>query len=74
LRESGIDVGSLIVNRVLPEGLEGDFYMARRRQEAIYRHEIDERFAALDRIVVAQLESDVYGIDRLERVSAQIFG
>jgi arsenite-transporting ATPase len=74
LAESGIDVGSLIVNRVLPDGLEGEFYAARRRQEAVYRREIDERFAALDRIVIAQLESDVYGVARLERISAQIFG
>lgn len=74
LGESGIDVGSLIVNRVLPDGLEGEFYAARRRQEAVYRREIDERFAALDRIVIAQLESDVYGVARLERISAQIFG
>jgi arsenite/tail-anchored protein-transporting ATPase len=74
LRAAGIDVGSVIVNRVLPEGLEGDFYEARRRQEAIYRREIDERFAPMDRIVVAQLESDVYGVARLERISAQIFG
>jgi len=74
LGESGIDVGSLIVNRVLPDGLEGEFYAARRRQEAVYRREIDERFAALDRIVIAQLESDVYGVARLERISAQFFG
>ena len=74
LGESGIEVGSLIVNRVLPEGLEGEFYVARRRQEAVYRREIDERFASLDRIVIAQLESDVYGVARLERISAQIFG
>ena len=74
LGESGIDVSSLIVNRVLPDGLEGEFYAARRRQEAVYRREIDERFATLDRIVIAQLESDVYGVARLERISAQIFG
>ena len=74
LVESGIEVGTLIVNRALPDGLEGEFYAARRRQEAVYRREIDERFAALDRIVVAQLESDVYGVARLERISAQIFG
>jgi arsenite-transporting ATPase len=74
LGECGIEVASLIVNRVLPDGLEGEFYVARRRQEAVYRREIDERFAALDRIVIAQLESDVYGVARLERISAQIFG
>jgi arsenite-transporting ATPase len=74
LAESGIEVGTLIVNRVLPEGLEGGFYASRRRQEAVYRREIDQRFSALDRIVIAQLESDVYGVARLERISAQIFG
>ena len=47
---------------------------AEKSGEAVYRREIDERFAALDRIVIAQLESDVYGVARLERISAQIFG
>jgi arsenite-transporting ATPase len=74
LSDAGIAVGGVVVNRVLPDGLEGEFYASRRRQEAVYRAEIDTRFAALDRIVIAQLESDVYGISRLERISAQIFG
>jgi arsenite-transporting ATPase len=74
LSDAGIAIGAVVVNRVLPDGLEGEFYASRRRQEAVYRTEIDTRFAALDRIVIAQLESDVYGVSRLERISAQIFG
>jgi arsenite-transporting ATPase len=74
LRAAGIDIGGVIVNRVLPDGLEGEFYAARRRQETIYRREIDQRFAAMDRLVIRQLESDVYGIGSLERISVQMFG
>jgi arsenite/tail-anchored protein-transporting ATPase len=74
LAEAGIEIGAIVVNRVLPEGLGGEFYAARRRQEEIYRREIDHRFKAMDRIVIAQLESDVYGLNRLERISAQILG
>jgi arsenite-transporting ATPase len=74
LTEAGIEIGAIVVNRVLPDGLGGEFYAARRRQEDIYRREIDQRFKTMDRIVVAQLESDVYGVNRLERVSAQIIG
>jgi len=74
LAEAGIEVGAVIVNRVLPDGLGGEFYTARRRQEDVYRREIDHRFKTMDRIVIAQLESDVYGLNRLERISAQILG
>jgi len=74
LADAGIEVGAVIVNRVLPDGLGGEFYAARRRQEDVYRREIDHRFKTMDRIVIAQLESDVYGLNRLERISAQIIG
>jgi len=74
LAEAGIEIGAIVVNRVLPDGLSGEFYAARRRQEDIYRREIDHRFKTMDRIVIAQLESDVYGLNRLERISAQITG
>ena len=74
LADAGIEVGAVIVNRVLPDGLGGEFYAARRRQEDVYRREIDHRFKTMDRIVIAQLESDVYGLKRLERISVQILG
>jgi arsenite-transporting ATPase len=74
LTSAGMAIGGIIVNRVLPDGLAGEFYTARRRQEIVYRQEIDERFAALERFTITQLESDVYGVGRLERVSTEIFG
>ena len=74
LAEAGIEVGAVVVTRVLPDGLGGEFYAARRRQEDVYRREIDHRFKTMDRIVITQLESDVYGLNRLERISAQILG
>jgi hypothetical protein len=36
LSATGIDVGALIVNRVLPDDLEGEFYRSRKAQEAQY--------------------------------------
>ena len=44
---TGIDVGGLIVNRVLPDGLEGEFYRRARRRKRIYLKEIESRFSRL---------------------------
>jgi arsenite/tail-anchored protein-transporting ATPase len=68
LEDAGIPIGGAIVNRVLPEELTGEFYESRRRQERIYLDEIDRRFARLARVRVRQLESDVHGMDGLERI------
>jgi len=69
LAEVGIEIGQVIVNRVLPSHATGDFYEARRRQEAVYLEEIDRRFARLPRLRVPQLDSDIHGIASLERIS-----
>ena len=47
LGDTGIDVGGLVVNRVLPDDLEGEFYLSRKAQERTYLEEIDRRFARL---------------------------
>jgi len=57
------------VNRVLPDGLEGEFYRSRKAQEEVYLQEIDRRFARLPRVRVPQLPRDVYGLDSLSVVS-----
>lgn len=69
LAEVGIEIGQVIVNRVLPAHATGEFYEARRRQEATYLEEIDRRFAKLPRLRVSQLDSDIHGLASLERVS-----
>jgi arsenite-transporting ATPase len=70
LEDAALNVSAMIVNRVLPDDLEGDFFRARRRQEQVYRDEIDRRFAGFARIVVPQLESDVHGLDALTHITS----
>ena len=73
LDDAGVKVGALVLNRVLPESTNDPFLAARRRQEGTYRAEIDRRFAAYPLVRVPQLESDVYGLSALERISTLLF-
>jgi arsenite/tail-anchored protein-transporting ATPase len=72
LADTGVNVGALIVNRLLPDGLGGTFYAARKAQEREYTDEIDQRFRHLPRILVRQLERDVHGLSALARISEQL--
>lgn len=69
LEESGVRVGGLVINRVLPETSSDPFLTSRRNQERIYLQEIAARFAGQPRVHIPQLERDVYGLASLERVS-----
>jgi arsenite-transporting ATPase len=73
LGDTGVDVGGLIVNRVLPEDLPGEFYRARKAQEEEHLKDINQRFKRLPRVRVRQLPRDVYGVTALEQVSTQLF-
>ncbi len=72
LADTGLDIGALVVNRVLPDGLSGSFYGARKEQEREYLDEIGRRFRRLSRIVVRQLPRDVHGLESLAAVSEQL--
>jgi arsenite-transporting ATPase len=72
LRETALDIGGLVVNRVLPDGLTGSFYDSRKAQEREYLDEIANRFGRLPRVVVRQLPRDVYGTGPLGAVAAQL--
>jgi arsenite-transporting ATPase len=74
LADTGLGIGALIVNRVLPDGLSGSFYTARKAQEREYLDEIGRRFPRLGRVVVRQLPRDVHGLEPLEAVSTQLVG
>jgi arsenite-transporting ATPase len=74
LADTGLDIGALIVNRVLPEGLSGSFYAARKEQERHYLDEIARRFPRPARHVVRQLPRDVYGLESLAAISDELFG
>ena len=72
LNDAGIDVGGLVVNRVLPDDLTGDFFLSRKAQERTYLDEIERRFKRLPRVIVRQLPRDVYGTEPLTLVSEQL--
>lgn len=74
LRHFNVPVAAMVVNRVLPDHVDGDFFTKRREQEARYRKEIDETFASIRRIEVPLLESDVQGIQTLERIGRKLTG
>ena len=50
LAATGIDVAALVVNRVLPDEVEGEFFRSRKAQEAQYLQEITQRFARTPRV------------------------
>jgi arsenite-transporting ATPase len=72
--ETGIDIGALVVNRILPDGLEGEFYRSRKAQEARYLQEIGRRFSRVRRADVRQLPHDVCGLASLGTISEQLLG
>ena len=73
LDDAGVKVGALVLNRVLPQTTADPFLAARRRQEHVYLTEIDRRFASQDIVRIPQMESDVYGLPALERISEILF-
>jgi len=74
LAEAGIDVGAVIVNRVLPAEASGEFVEARRRQERVHLLEIERRFAPYFMMRVPQQPTDVHGVVGLEAIAAALVG
>lgn len=72
LREARIPVVCVVVNRILPEEAQGSFLESRRRQEASYLDEIDEKFADLPRIRVPLMEEDVGSLDGLRFIARSL--
>ena len=72
LADTNVDIGGLVVNRVLPDGLEGDFYRSRKDQEHAYLSEIDRRFGGLRQVRVHQRPRDVYGLAPLEAIGREL--
>lgn len=73
LKEFGVPVAGLVVNRVLPDGPIGDFLEERREQEKAYLRQIDERFRDVPRIRVPLFARDVGGLEPLRQVGAYLF-
>ncbi len=72
LTENGIEVGGLIVNRVLPNAAEGDFMRARLEQQSEYLKEIKARFSDQRIVHVEQDPHDIIERGQLSSIAKQL--
>lgn len=72
LEEARLQLGWLVVNRVLPADAEGAYLAARRAQQQRYLDEIDERFAGWPWLRMHQLERDVADAPSLAAIERQL--
>jgi arsenite/tail-anchored protein-transporting ATPase len=74
LRQFDVPVATLVINRVLPDDVDGEFLHTRRRQEAEYLREIDREFADLPRRHLPLLPRDVRGMVTLKDLGWLLIG
>lgn len=72
LKQVGIPVAAVLVNRVLPATADGDFLKARRQQEALYLEQIDTSFSHLPRPRLPLMATDVQGLEALEKLAKEL--
>jgi len=72
LKEAGVTIGGLVVNRVLPDTSPDPFLRSRHDQEVVYLNEIDKRFKSYARVRIPQLPSDVHGTKTLEHLAGYL--
>lgn len=72
LKQVGIPVAAVLINRVLPETADGNFLKARRQQEALYLEQIDLSFSHLPRPRLPLMETDIQGLDALKHLAQEL--
>ncbi len=68
LENHGIPVGGVIVNRVLPQEVEGEYFRKRKLQEQEYIEEIQQEFGGKILTWIPMLEQDVRGMEGLKQI------
>lgn len=69
LKEHGISVSKIIVNKVIPEDVEGSFMRNRKEAERPYLEEIKQMFKDTDKVYVPMFDHDIATRDGLEEYS-----
>ncbi|MFP4635397.1 MAG: ArsA family ATPase [Nitriliruptoraceae bacterium] len=72
LEDAGLQVGALVVNRVLPAIADGHFLEERREQQHAYLEEIRHRFADRELVLIEQRPRDLSSPDDLEPLRQQL--
>jgi arsenite/tail-anchored protein-transporting ATPase len=72
LRDGGLHVAGLVVNRLVPADADGAYMAARRRQQEAYLDEAAARFAGRTLVPVDQLPTDVTSREHLHTIGEQL--
>lgn len=72
LEETGVDIGAIIVNNVVPDSAHGAFIDARREQQRVHLQRIDRLFAGHHRVRLAQRAADIQGVAQLESIADEL--
>ena len=72
LTRGHVRVGALIVNRVLPDVVEGEYMRSRLEQQSEYLREIESRFEKQRVVRVEQEARDITHRDQLESIARQL--
>ena len=65
LKHIGIDVNTIIVNKVLPQNPKDPFLVKRKEVEKKYLKEIEEFFRGMRKLYIPLLEEEIVGYERL---------
>ena len=66
LRESGIPVAGLMINRILPEGGASEFWSNRRQRQLRHLQDIHDRLGGIPSLRVPLMEDDIQGLEALK--------
>lgn len=68
-----LHVKTLIINRILPDGLTDDFFKGRQASEKKYLAKIDETFTKQEKIYIPYFENEILDLDSLARFAEHIY-
>ena len=67
-----LNIGGLIVNKILPNQADGEFLQRRREQEKVYLRMMQERFTDQSLYEVPLLEEDICTLSHLEGFASHL--
>ncbi|MEN8615175.1 TRC40/GET3/ArsA family transport-energizing ATPase [Dehalogenimonas sp. THU2] len=70
----GYATDAIIVNRILPKGIQDDYFSAWKESQRKYIEYIDETFSPLPILNMPLLDQEVVGIDMLRRMADAVYG
>ncbi len=70
----GLTVDAVIINRILPEGMEGGFFSAWKETQERWIRAVEEFFAPVPVWRVPLFQDEVLGTERLKRLGKELYG